>query len=431
MAEQMALNVLVIGSGAREHALYTAIGGSPRVKRVLCTPGNGGIPPEDRWDTRETDFPGLLALVKEEQIDLVVVGPEVPLVAGIVDMFAANGIPVFGPTAAAAQLEGSKVSAKFFCWEFGIPTADAIAVSALERARGAIEHFGLPVVIKADGLCAGKGVTVATSLEQAFDATREALIEKKFGEAGNALLIEECLLGRECSVMAVCDGENAVLLPVARDHKRLLDGDQGPNTGGMGAYSPLPDVDDELMARIKREIILPTLDGMMRRGTPYHGILYAGIMLTPDGPKLIEFNCRFGDPETQVIVPRLKTDLVELMLASIEPGGLKDFGPVEVSDEVAVCVVLAAKGYPGNPKKGDVISGVDNSQDDTVVFHAGTTRSTDGSLITWGGRVLSVVGKGPTFVGASIRAYSRVNDIDFNGLQYRGDIALNADSKGK
>lgn len=423
------LKVLIIGSGAREHALYEAIRRSPLVERVLWTPGNGGTPLEDKRDIAVTDSNGLLALAKAEGVDLVVVGPEAPLVAGIVDMFAGHDIPAFGPSAQAAQLEGSKIFAKELCYELGIPTANAIMADTLEKAYAAIEHFGIPVVIKADGLCAGKGVTVATSFDQAYRAVDDALTERKFGEAGSWLLIEECLLGRECSVMANCDGENAVLLPAARDYKRQLDGDQGPNTGGMGSYSPLPDVDDAMMERIKREIILPTLDGMTRRGTPYHGILYAGIMLTPDGPKLMEFNCRMGDPETQVILPRLQTDLVELMLAAIEPGGLKDFGPVEVSDEVAVCVVLAAEGYPENPRTGDVISGLGISQDDVTIFHAGTKRKPDGSSVTSGGRVLSVVGRGSTFVGASIRAYSRVNDIDFNGLQYRGDIALNADSK--
>ncbi|SER32591.1 phosphoribosylamine--glycine ligase [Faunimonas pinastri] len=415
------LTVLIIGGGAREHALYRAFGSSSRVARVLCAPGNGGIPAADRRAVGDSDGPALLNLAQREGVDLVVVGPEAPLVAGVSDVFTGAGIRVFGPSAAAAQLEGSKAFAKEICVSLGVPTADHVVASSYDEAEAAIRAFGSPVVVKADGLCAGKGVTVASSEQEALEAAGSMLSDKIFGEAGDTVVIERCLSGRECSVMAICDGENAILLPAVRDHKRALDGDRGPNTGGMGAYSPLPDVDQALLEKVKAEIILPVIHEMARRGMPYHGVLYAGLMLTESGPQVIEFNCRFGDPETQIALALLRTDIVDLTLAAIVPGGLANLPATEISDEAAVCVVLASGGYPGKYATGIPISGVDAADEGAFVFHAGTRD--EGELVTSGGRVLNVVGVGATHEDARAKAYTACEKIYFEGMQFRRDIA--------
>lgn len=415
------LTVLIIGGGGREHALYRAVRASPRVARAICAPGNGGIPDRGRRAVRETDFPGLLELVGAEHIDFVVVGPELPLVNGIVDRFSASGIPIFGPSKAAAELEGSKAFAKSLCREMNVPTAEYMVATSYPEAEAVIARFGAPVVVKADGLCAGKGVTVAATVDEALQAVRLAFVENVFGAAGERLVIERCLSGPECSVVAICDGEDAVLLPAARDYKRAFDGDKGPNTGGMGAYAPLPDVGPALLDHIKATIIRPILRGMARRRTPYHGALYAGLILTADGPQVIEFNCRFGDPETQVMLPLLRSDIVELMLAALAAGGLSGVAPLEVSGEAAVCVVLASGGYPGAVATGVPIIGVDEAAREALVFHAGTRQ--DGHLVTSGGRVLACVGLGATHEAARSKANAACAKINFAGKQFRTDIA--------
>ena len=416
------LTVLIVGSGAREHALYIAIGQSPLVQRVLCTPGNGGIPSRDRRNTKELDSDGLVLLAKQEGVDLVVVGPEAPLVAGLVDRLQREGIVAFGPSASAAMLEGSKIFTKICCNQWDIPTPAYRIAGNYDMAGRFITSTGFRV-IKADGLCGGKGVTVADTEAEALEAARQLLVERTQGDAGARILIEERLTGRECSVMAFCDGIDAVLLPPARDYKRAYDGDQGLNTGGMGSYSPLPDVDDTLLAQIKEQIFLPTLRGMAELGSPYHGLLYAGIILTKDGPMLLEFNVRFGDPETQVVLPLLVSDIVEHMLATCSKGGLSDLAPLQVKSGVAVCTVLVSDGYPGKYKTGSPITGVEGAEREVLIFHAGTNRTPD--LVTSGGRVMSCVGLGATFDEARVRSHTAADAICFDNKRYREDIAAN------
>jgi phosphoribosylamine--glycine ligase len=421
------MKVMVIGSGGREHALCWSLAGSALVDEVLCAPGNPGIAELARCvPVAVDDLDGLVALARAEAADLVVVGPELPLVLGLVDRLEAAGIRAFGPSAAAARLEASKAFTKAFCVRHGIPTAAHRAFSADEAAaaHAHIDALGAPVVVKADGLAAGKGVVVAGTVEEAHAAV-DACVAGGFGAAGGVVVIEECLTGEEVSLFALCDGTHALEIGTAQDHKRAQDGDRGPNTGGMGAYAPAPRLDPATVAVVMERIIRPTLLGMAAEGTPFRGILYAGLMLTGDGPKLIEYNVRFGDPECQVILPRLRTDLAQLLLGALD-GQLARMDlrwePVH-----ALCVVLATRGYPGGYAKGSEIRGLEALRDrpDVLVFHAGTRRDGD-RLVADGGRVLNVVGLGTTLREARERAYAAVDRIDWPEGFCRRDIGWRA-----
>jgi phosphoribosylamine--glycine ligase len=423
--------VLVVGGGGREHAIVRALrrsGGSPE---VFCAPGNAGIELDAHcFDVSPTDIDALARLAHDEQVGLTVVGPEAPLVDGLVDAFEQDGLRVFGPGAAAAQIEGSKAFAKQLMKEARIPTASHVVFSSYEQAEEQMDCASYPAVLKADGLAAGKGVVVAADPREAREALEAFFVERRFGDAADQVVVEEYLEGEELSLLALCDGENVVPMAPAQDYKRIYEGDQGPNTGGMGSYSPVPGVDAERASEIVAAIHKPVVDALRRRGTPYRGVLYAGLMLTPDGPKVLEFNCRFGDPEAQAVLPRLRSDLLELLAACLEPGGLHDI-ELEWSDQWAVTVVLASAGYPAAARKGDVIDGLDElgSQangvrelGDVELTHAGTARR-GGQLVTDGGRVLNVTGIGPTPESARSRAYAAVEKIRFDGVQYRSDIA--------
>jgi phosphoribosylamine--glycine ligase len=421
------MRVLVVGSGGREHALCWAIAASPLCDALYCAPGNPGIAAEAQCvPIAASDLGGIAAFCRSERIDFVVVGPEAPLVAGLVDRLEAEGVATFGPSAAAAALEGSKGFTKDLCAKYGIPTAayrrftDAGAAKAYARAQGA------PIVVKADGLAAGKGVTVAMSLEEAEAAIEDALIANRFGAAGAEVVVEEFLEGEEASFFALTDGKAALPLASAQDHKRVGDGDTGPNTGGMGAYSPAPCVTPEIEAAVMSRIIRPTLAAMAKEGRPYKGVLYAGLMLTKEGPKLIEYNVRFGDPECQVLLPRLKSDLLPALLAARD-GVLDDFD-LRWHDEAALCVVMAAQGYPDNPSRGSEIKGLDRAQagaPSALIFHAGTKREGD-KLIADGGRVLNVVGMGASLAAARDEAYAAIARIDWPQGFYRRDIGWRA-----
>lgn len=422
------MRILVIGSGGREHALVWAISRSPLVDALFCAPGNAGIAEEATClPVAAEDIDGILALCEREKIDFVVVGPEGPLVAGVVDRLAQKGIPAFGPSAAAAQLEGSKAFTKELCARMNIPTArfgrysDPAAAKAWVRAHGK-----LPVVVKADGLAAGKGVVIAETLEAADAAIDDALEGGRFGAAGHELVLEEFLTGVEASFFVLCDGKNALPLVSAQDHKRVFDGDEGPNTGGMGAYSPAPMLTAELEAQVMKEIIYPTLVGMADAGMPYKGVLYAGLMLTETGPQLIEYNARFGDPETQVLMTRLKSDILPAFIAAHD-GVLDDFA-LQWKDEVALTVVMAAKGYPGDYAKGTVIKGIEaaNALPGVKVFHAGTKTGPNGEILANGGRVLNVTATGATIAEAQKRAYEAVDLIDWPEGFCRRDIGWRA-----
>jgi phosphoribosylamine--glycine ligase len=419
------MNILLIGSGGREHALAWKISGSPLCDRLLIAPGNPGTA---RCGTNValdlSDHRAVIAFCRAEAIDLVVVGPEAPLVAGLVDDLGAAGVKAFGPCRAAAQLEGSKAFTKELCREFKIPTAAFARFTDAEPAKAYARECGAPIVVKADGLAAGKGVVVAATVAEA-EAAIEAMLGGSLGAAGAELVIEECLVGEEASFFALSDGMTAIPLGTAQDHKRVFDGDEGPNTGGMGAYSPAPVLTPELEARVMREIVLPTVAGMKARGTPYVGVLYAGLMITAEGPKLIEYNVRFGDPECQVLMPRMKTDLVAAMLAACD-GVLKSFD-VRWWDDVALTVVLAARGYPGAFERGSEIRGLAAAEalDDVLVFHAGT-RTEGGRLLAQGGRVLNVTATGRTVAEAQARAYEAVARIDWPQGFCRRDIGWRA-----
>ncbi len=420
----MGLSVLVVGGGGREHALGWRLATSPSVDRVASTPGNPGLEQLGPVHPVDPTDPRAVADVAERQgSDLVVVGPEAPLVAGVVDELHRRGIAAFGPTAAGARIEGSKAFAKQVMAAAGAPTGAAVATSDRHEAFTALERFGGPYVVKADGLAAGKGVTVTADLDEARRAVDAALLDRVFGDAGAQVVIEEYLAGPERSVFAVCDGADAVLLAPAQDYKRAHDGDAGPNTGGMGAYSPvvgfdLGDIDD-----LADSIVRPVLRELADCGTPYRGLLYAGLVDTTAGPRLLEFNARFGDPETQAIVPRLASDLGELLWAAAT-GSVTDVA-VSWRDEAAVTVVLASGGYPGAYDTGRIITGVDEAaaQRDVEVFQAGTARADDGALVTAGGRVLAVTGTGPDVAAARTRAYAAADRIHFDGAQRREDIA--------
>lgn len=419
------MKVLVVGSGGREHALAWKLAQSPKIQVVYVAPGNGGTALDKRLQNVPLTDPQVLAAFAErEGVAFTVVGPEAPLAAGIVDVFRGKGLRIFGPTQAAAQLESSKDFAKAFMQRHGIPTAAYQTFSDATQAHAYIDAQGAPIVIKADGLAAGKGVVVAMSLEEAHAAVDMMLADNKLGDAGARVVVEEFLDGEEASFIVLVDGKNVLALATSQDHKRLQDADAGPNTGGMGAYSPAPVVTPALHARALREIILPTVRGMEKDGIPYTGFLYAGLMIDKDGNlKTLEFNCRMGDPETQPIMARLKTDLVDVMDAAVS--GKLDEVELDWDRRTALGVVMAAYGYPDAPRKGDAITGIPAETDDSVTFHAGTTLK-DGTLLTTGGRVLCVVGLADTVKAAQRAAYAAVEQIQFDGMQYRTDIGYRA-----
>ena len=419
------MKVLVIGGGGREHALAWKLAQSPRISRVFVAPGNAGTALNpDIKNVPVTGIAELLQFAESEQIGLTIVGPEAPLSQGVVDAFRAKGLKIFGPTKAAAQLESSKDFAKAFMLRHGIPTAAYATFTDAQAAHDYVKKQGAPIVIKADGLAAGKGVVVAMSDDEAHAAVDAMLADNKLGSAGAKVVIEEFLQGEEASFIVMCDGKNILPLATSQDHKRLLDGDQGPNTGGMGAYSPAPVVTPELHAKVMREIINPTVAGMAKDGIPYTGFLYAGLMISPDGQvKTLEFNCRMGDPETQPIMLRLKSDLVTLAEHAVD--GTLDKIEADWDRRTALGVVMAAANYPDNPRTGDVISGLPKELLDAHVFHAGTALK-DGQIVTSGGRVLCVTALGETVEYAQSRAYQIAEEIQFEGAQYRTDIGYRA-----
>ncbi|MAN78411.1 phosphoribosylamine--glycine ligase [Pelagibacterium flavum] len=418
------MRVLLIGSGGREHALAWKMTQSERLEKLFVAPGNGGTQTiAENIALDVTDHAAVVDFSLRERIDLVVVGPEVPLVAGISDDLRAAGVAVFGPSKVAAQLEGSKAFTKALCDEMGIPTAAYGKFDALEPALAYLDQHGAPIVIKADGLAAGKGVTVAETLEEAREAVRDCF-SGAFGAAGAEVVIEECLVGEEASLFAICDGEYTILLPAAQDHKRAFDEDKGPNTGGMGAYAPAPVMTDAMIERAYREIVAPAIKGMAARGTPFSGVLFTGLMMTKDGPKLIEFNTRFGDPETQVLMMLLESDLLDILEGTAH-GTLANVSP-RWKRGVALTVVLAASGYPGAYEKNTVIANVEGLDSDTVrVFHAGTVRN-GGTLLANGGRVLNVTAIGENVSEARERAYAAVDAINWPDGFCRRDIGWRA-----
>ena len=419
------MKVLVVGGGGREHALAWRLAASQRVQRVYVAPGNGGTALDRRLrNVPITAHDALADFVVAEKIELTVVGPEAPLAGGLVDLFRARGLRVFGPTRAAAQLEASKDFAKAFMTRHGIPTARYQTFTSAPEARAYVSQQGAPIVIKADGLAAGKGVVVAQTVAQAHAAIDDMLVGNRFGASGARVVIEEFLPGEEASFIVMSDGRHALALATSQDHKRLRDGDEGPNTGGMGAYSPAPVVTPEVHARVMREIIMPTINGMAADGTPYTGFLYAGLMIDADGqPRTVEFNCRMGDPETQPIMMRMKSDLVDLLEHAID--GTLDRAEVSWDRRAALGVVIAAGGYPDTPRSGDPITALPADTDDCVTFHAGT-QAVDGNTVTSGGRVLCVTALGDSVRSAQRRAYDAVAQVRFEGAQYRTDIGHRA-----
>ena len=431
------MKILVVGSGGREHAIAWRLAQDPEGHSLLCAPGNAGTAAvATNLPLKADDTAGIVAWAKAEHPDLVVVGPEAPLVAGLVDALSAAGIAAFGPVAAGARIEGSKRFAKEVMDAAGVPTGKAETFTDAAKAKAALPSFGLPVVIKADGLAAGKGVVVAETLAQAEQAIDDMLVGNRFGAAGAEVLVEEFLHGEECSILAVVDGERAVLLPSSQDHKRVFDGDKGPNTGGMGAYSPAPVVTDAMLPEIRDRIILPVLRELKRRGIVYRGVLYAGLMVNnansnPRGPlaksgsevNVVEFNARFGDPETEAVLPRLGGSFAQLLLNAAS-GSLSEADLV-VKDDVAATVIVASGGYPGDYEKGKEISGLAAAEPGAIVFHCGT-KEADGKILTSGGRVLSVTGLGATLREAVDRAYARIAGISFDKMFFRRDIAHRA-----
>lgn len=419
------MKVLIVGGGGREHALAWKVAQSEKVEKVYGAPGNPGIAQIGECvDIKATDIEKLAQFAEKEGVDLTIVGPEAPLVAGITDEFEKRGLKVFGPSKAAAQLEGSKAFAKEMMKKYGVPTADFQIFDNPEKAKEYVKKVGAPIVVKADGLAAGKGVVVAQNVDEAIEAIEKIMVEKVFGDAGNRVVIEECLKGEEASYLVITDGERFVPLATAQDHKAVFDGDKGPNTGGMGAYSPAPVLSKEMEREVQEKVIKPILRGMAKEGMPFRGILYAGLMITEEGPKVLEFNVRFGDPEAQAILRRLEDDLVDVALSAVEGRLVKE---LHWKPETSICVVLASKGYPGKYEKGKVITGIEEAEKvpTVVVFHAGTAVK-DGKLVTNGGRVLNVTALGKDIVEARERAYEAVKRIKFEGMHYRTDIGLKA-----
>ncbi len=416
------MKVLVIGGGGREHALVWKLSQSPRVDKIYCAPGNAGISRlAECINIRGDDADALLDFVKYNWIDLTVVGPEVPLTAGIVDAFIKEGRSIFGPDKSGARLEGSKIFAKDFMMRYGIPTAEYKTFTSYLQAEEYVRLKGAPIVVKADGLAAGKGVIVAETVDEALDALKMIMKDKVFGDAGNKVLVEQCLKGEEASFMVMTDGKTVIPLATSQDHKRIFDGDRGPNTGGMGAYSPAPLVTDSLQADIMKSIIDPVMNGLKKERIHFRGVIYVGVMVCDGKPYVLEFNVRFGDPEAQPILTRLDSDFFDLLKAAAE-NRLQDVH-VTWKDEVSICVVLASKGYPGAYAKGDSISGLDSLKNDknVVVFHAGTSLR-DGEVVTSGGRVLGVTALGRDIRTAQENAYKAIEKIHFDGMQFRKDI---------
>lgn len=421
------MRILVIGSGGREHALVWKIAQSRLVAKIFCAPGNGGIAHlAECIDIKADDVFGLLEFARKEKIDLTVVGPEVALSLGIVDEFTRAGLKIFGPNKKAANLEASKVFSKELMAKYKVPTADFKVFDNPEEAKKYIEKIGAPCVIKADGLAAGKGVVVAKTIKEAKDAVISMMQDKIFGDAGKKIIIEECLVGQEASILVITDSKNVVALASAQDHKRIFDNDQGANTGGMGAYSPASVVTPDVLVEVMEKIIYRTIDGLAKEGIGYRGVLYAGVMLTKEGPKALEFNVRFGDPETEAILPRLKSDLVEVMLATAE-GELIKIKNLSWDARACVCVVCASGGYPGDYAKDKEISGLEAAEKlkGIVVFHAGTKKTGD-KILTNGGRVLGVTGLGATIEDAINKTYEAVGKINFEGMHFRRDIGARA-----
>jgi phosphoribosylamine--glycine ligase len=418
------LKALVVGGGGREHAIVRALRRSPRVDDVLCAPGTAGDAADAEClpGVAADDAAAIVAAAKEHAVDLVAIGPEAGLVAGAVDALEEVGIPAFGPTKAAAELEGSKAFAKELMAEAGVPTAGYALLRSREEADEQLERIGFPTVLKADGLAAGKGVIICNTEAEAREALDVFFTEQRFGET--TVVMEDFLEGEELSLLALCDGENVVPLAPAQDYKRIFDGDRGPNTGGMGSYSPVPGFGAAEVEEIVERVHRPIVAAMAARGVPFHGVLYAGLMIGAEGPKVLEFNARFGDPETQAVLPRLRSDLAELFLASREPGGLAGM-QAEFADEWAVTVVLASAGYPESSSKGDVIHGLAAAAELAEITHAGTAER-DGEIVTAGGRVLNVTGLGSSPAEARDRAYDAAGRISFEGMQIRTDVAARA-----
>ncbi len=420
------MKVLVVGGGGREHALVWKLADSPMVDRLFCAPGNAGIAEQAECvDIAQSNVPQLRRFARENGIDLTVVGPEEPLVRGIVDTFESSGLKVFGPNRLAARIEGSKVFAKQLMERHGIPTATFRVFNAAERAKSYLEMVGAPIVVKADGLAAGKAAIVCETLKDAYEAVDRIMIRKEFGQAGAQIVIESCLAGEEASMIAFTDGRTIAVLPSSQDHKAAYDGDQGANTGGMGAYSPAPVITDELATQIEREVLVQTVHAMNREDKPYQGALYAGIMVTGDGPQVLEFNCRLGDPELQPLIMRLESDLMPILLAIID-GTLEDVD-IRWDPRPTLCVVMASGGYPAGYQKGFPIEGLKDAakMDDVMVFHAGTALE-HGQVVTNGGRVLGVTARGETIQDAKDRAYEAVGKIHFEKAHYRTDIGQKA-----